>query len=196
MKRNKTVDEFIDSNEMWNKELVLLRKILQSTGMEETIKWGFPVYTFEGKNIVGLGSFKSYVGLWFYQGVFLKDKHKKLQNAQEGKTKAMRQWRFSNAKEIDKKLVLEYLAEAIENQKQGKEVKVERNKPINIPSKLEAAFKEDKILKKQFDALSLGKRRDFAEYIDAAKREATKDKRLLKIIPMIKELKGLNDQYK
>ncbi len=196
MKRNKTVDEFIDSNEMWNKELVLLRKILQSTGMEETIKWGFPVYTFEGKNIVGLGSFKSYVGLWFYQGVFLKDKHKKLQNAQEGKTKAMRQWRFSNAKEIDKKLVLEYLAEAIENQKQGKEVKVERNKPINIPSKLEAAFKEDKTLKKQFDALSLGKRRDFAEYIDAAKREATKDKRLLKIIPMIKELKGLNDQYK
>jgi len=69
--------------------------------MTETIKWSAPVYTFEGKNLVGLGAFKSYVGLWFFQGSLLNDKKKKLINAQEGKIKALRQWRFNSVKEIE-----------------------------------------------------------------------------------------------
>ena len=36
-----------------------------------------------------LARLRTYFGAWFYQGVFLKDKHDKLINAQEGKTKAL-----------------------------------------------------------------------------------------------------------
>ncbi len=69
--------------------------------MKETIKWGAPVYTLDYKNIVGLGAFKSYVGLWFFQGALLNDEKKKLINAQEDKTKALRQWRFNSVKKIE-----------------------------------------------------------------------------------------------
>ena len=101
MKKTKTVEDYIAGNGEWTEALEKLRSILLDTEMEETVKWGAPVYTIDGKNVVGIGAFKSYVGLWFFQGVFLKDKEKVLVNAQEGKTKALRQWRFSGSGEMD-----------------------------------------------------------------------------------------------
>ena len=100
MKRYKSVDDYIAGAEHWQVELIRLREILQSTKLEETVKWGAPCYTHNGKMVVGLGAFKSYVGLWFHQGALLSDPEKVLINAQEGKTKALRQWRFSSLKEI------------------------------------------------------------------------------------------------
>ncbi len=100
MKRRKTVAEFIATSDKWQQELELLRKILNSCDLEETVKWGSPCYTFRGKNIVGIGAFKSYCGLWFFQGALLADEAGVLMNAQEGVTKAMRQWRFQSKSEI------------------------------------------------------------------------------------------------
>jgi len=166
--------------------------------MTETIKWGAPVYTFERKNIVGIGAFKSYVGLWFFQGALLNDKKKKLINAQEGKTKALRQWRFNSVKEIEaeSKTIKQYLKEAILNQKQGKEIKPERKKLLEIPKELNDFIKKDKKVKESFNSLSLSKQREYAEYISEAKRDETKLKRLFKIAPIILKGKGLNDKYR
>ena len=195
MKKNKTVDEFIKSQPAWKEELIALRKIINSTELVETIKWGMPVYTIGGKNVAGMGSFKSYLGVWFFQGVFLKDKHRKLINAQEGRTKGMRQWRFTSPDEIDEKLLIKYLEEAIQNQKDGKEIKPEK-KPLVIPPELKAAFKKNSLLEKAFNKFTLSCKREYAEYISEAKREETRLKRLEKITPMILEKIGLNDKYK
>ena len=51
-----------------------------------------------------------------------------LENAQEGKTKGMRHWKFQSLDEVDKKVVLAYMKEALENQKKGLEVKAEKTK--------------------------------------------------------------------
>ncbi len=198
MKRYKTPEEYSANNKDWLQSLILLRDILLSTQMTETIKWGVPVYTFEGNNIVGIGAFKSYVGLWFFQGALLNDKKKKLINAQDGKTKALRQWRFNSVKEIEaeSKTIKQYFEEAILNQKQGKEIKPERKKPLKIPKELNDFFKKDKKVKVSFNSLSSSKQREYAEYIIEAKRDETKQKRLLKIVPLILKGKGLNDKYK
>ena len=37
--------------------------------------------------MIGIGACKSYSGIWFLNGVFLKDKQKKLINAHEGEQK-------------------------------------------------------------------------------------------------------------
>jgi uncharacterized protein YdeI (YjbR/CyaY-like superfamily) len=179
----------------WKSELRLLGEILKSTGLEETTKWGGPVFVSEGKNIVGIGAFKSYFGLWFYQGALLRDKQKKLINAQEGVTKALRQWRFQSAEEIDANLIKAYVAEAIELAKSGKSIKPDRNKPLEIPTELTKALSKNKAAKASFEKLSLSKRRDYAEYISKAKQEATKLRRLEKVLPMIEAGLGLNDKY-
>jgi uncharacterized protein YdeI (YjbR/CyaY-like superfamily) len=94
MKRANSVDEYIADAGTWKNELKRLREILRSTELKEEVKWGGPCYTCDGKNVVGIAGFKSYFGLWFHQGALLKDPKKVLMNAQEGKTKAMRQWRM------------------------------------------------------------------------------------------------------
>ena len=196
MKRFKTVDDYIAGHPEWNEELQLLRDLVSSTELEETVKWGAPVYTINGKNVVGLGAFKSYVGLWFYQGVFLQDEHGFLINAQEGKTQAMRQWRFNALEEIQPDLIKAYLEEAIQNQKDGKEIKPKRNKELILPTELEEALEQNDLLKASFEAFTPGKKREFADYIREAKRESTRIKRLEKIMPMILQGVGLGDKYR
>ena len=196
MQRSNSVEEYIQKHPQWTIELSLLRKLMLNAQLEETIKWGAPVYTLKGKNIVGLGAFKSYVGIWFFQGALLKDTRSVLVNAQEGKTQAMRQWRFNRPEEIDESLVHQYIKEAIRNQEEGKEIKPEKNKPLVIPQELVTIFKERPEIKASFETLTLSQQRDYTEHIATAKREETKVKRLEKIIPMILEQKGLNDKYK
>ncbi|WP_299247736.1 DUF1801 domain-containing protein [uncultured Aquimarina sp.] len=196
MQKNTSVEEFISKKTVWKESLELLRSIMLSTEMEETVKWGIPAYTIDGKNIVGLGAFKSYVGIWFYQGVFLQDKQHKLINAQEGKTKGLRQWRFNTFEEIDKELVLQYVQEAIQNQKDGKEIKIEKSKDIKIPEELQAVLVINSDLKACFEKLTPFKQKEYKEYIATAKREATRISRVKKITPMIMDGVGLNDKYR
>lgn len=196
MKKFKTVADFIENHPNRKEELMLLRDILSETELEETVKWGAPCYTLEGKNVVGLGAFKSYVGIWFYQGVFLKDPKKVLINAQEGTTKALRQWRFESIEDIDAKLVKEYVEEAIKNQKAGKEIKPVKAKKVAMPDELTKALQSDQSLKTAFNTLTPGKQREYAEHIGTAKQEKTRISRLEKAIPMILAGQGLNDKYK
>ena len=195
MEMAKTVEEYLEKQSAYRDALELLRSILTETELVETVKWGLPTYTLNKKNVVGIAAFKSYFGLWFFNGAFLSDPFKLLRNAQEGKTRGMRQLLFENTEAIDRAVVLDYILEAIENQKKGLEIKPEK-KPLIIPSELEEVFKANDKLATLFDSLTLTKKREFAEYISSAKREETRRNRLEKIIPMILSNVGLNDKYR
>ena len=196
MKSHKTVDEYILNVAKGSEILILLREIINSTELTETVKWSSPVYSINNKNVIGMAAFKSYVGLWFYNGSFLNDKAGVLINASEGVTKGLRQWHFTSLDEIDVKLVLEYINEAIKNQKLGKEIKPDRNKPLIIPEELYEAFDENPTLKNCFNKFTTGKKREFAEYVSSAKQPETRNAHVQKIIPMILDNIGLNDKYK
>lgn len=197
MKKVSSVEEYIENNSHYAEALTLLREILNTTELEEAIKWSAPVYTLNGKNVVGLGAFKKHFGIWFFNGVFLKDEQQVLVNAQENKTKALRQMRFESIEAINKNIVLSYVKEAIENQKLGKEIKPDRSKKDTIiPKELKLELEKDTTLKTAFNNLSPSKQREYCEHIATAKREATKQSRLEKIKPMILQNKGLHDKYK
>ncbi|MFK2820732.1 YdeI/OmpD-associated family protein [Flavobacteriaceae sp. LMIT009] len=197
MKKVTSVKEYIETNEKWSDALSQLREVMLQTELVETLKWSIPTYTINGKNVCGIGAFKEHFGVWFFQGVFLKDELGILRNAQEGKTKAMRQLNFSSIEEVDKKVLLQYVKEAIENQKAGKEVKSDRTKKETIiPSELQVELNNDKELQNAFESLTPYKQREYCEHIASAKREATKTSRLEKIKPMILQGIGLHDKYK
>ena len=194
MIRAKTVDDYIDSAPEWAVEkLIVLRQLAINSGLKEEVKWGAPSYS--GKGIVlGLAAFKGWVSLWFHQGSFLKDEHKKLLAAAE-KTKGLRQWRLLPEERIDETLILKYMLEAKANDLAGKKIKAE-SKKVETPKMLLGAFSNDGILKSSFEALTPGKQKEYAEHIGSAKRETTQVSRLEKSIPLIKEGIGLNDKYK
>lgn len=191
-----SVDEYFAKHKNWISELEALRKMILSTGLEETIKWSAPVYTVNGKNVVGLGAFKNHYGLWFFQGALLEENTKLLENAQEGKTKALRQIRFQKGDPVPLPELKKYVLEAKKNEEQGRKIRPEKHKLIEIPENLSLAFQNDKELEAAFQRLSPGCQREYCQYIDEARQEKTKEKRLAKIKPMILEKKGLNDKYK
>ena len=180
----------------WEKELDQLRSIVRSTGLVETIKWGTEVYTYNGKNIVAVVGLKNYFSLWFYNGVFLQDKHAVLVSAKGGNTKALRHWQFNSKDDIDEKVIKAYIQESIKNEEEGRVWKPQKTEAIELPELLVAAMKKNKTMKTAFEKLTPGKRKDYIEHISSAKREETKKERLDKIIPMILAGKGLNDKYK
>lgn len=191
-------DQYFEKAKTFQEGIRKLREIALTTELVETVKWGAPVYTIEGKNVLGIMAFKKHFGLWFFNGVFLTDPENVLENAQEGKTKAMRHWKFTSEDQIDQNLIREYMLEAIENQKRGLSVAPEKKKikKTVVPQLLKKELDRDGNLQHQFTQLSPYKQREYCEYIATAKQEKTKLSRLEKILPMISEGLGMNDHYR
>lgn len=195
MKVSDKVKVYFEKQKKWKTALEKLQKELLTLGYTEDVKWGMPTYTMDGKNLVGLSGFKHHFGIWFFQGVFLTDPHGLLLNAQEGKTKGMRQVRFEDVDEVDVDVLRPYFLEAIKNHKEGKKIEVVRErKVLEMPSLLQDALEKQGM--DQFEKMSNSKQNEYKEYIASAKRESTKLSRLDKILPMILEGKGLNDKYR
>ncbi len=196
MKRAKTVDDYLNATRAWRREAAKLREILRTTPLDEEVKWGAPCYTYKGKNVVGIGAFKSYFGLWFFQGALLADEDDVLINAQEGKTKALRQWRMTSAGDIRPAAIKRYVKEAIMLVDEGREIAPARTRRLSVPAELSEAFQSNKTAKDAFERLRPGQQREYAEHIATAKREDTRQRRIDKIIPMIIAGQGLNDRYR
>ena len=196
MRSAKSYQDYLSQHPKWHDGIELLRKLMLECGMQETIKWGAPVYVSNGKNVASIGAFKNHLALWIFQGSLLKDKKKLLFTAQE-KTKAMRHLRYHSNDEINPKIVTEYCLESIENFKKGLEIKADKkSKTLFIPDELNEQLVDNPSLKDAFGKLSNSKKMEYAEHIAFAKQEKTKQRRLEKIIPMILEGQGLNDKYK
>ena len=197
-KRQK-LNQFFTKEKAFKAQLNELRDLLLKTELKEQLKWGIPTYTLNNKNVVGLGRFKNHFGIWFFQGCFLKDEHNLLRNAQEGKTKGMRQLNFTNDDTLPLKIIDAYVLEAIQNQKEGKEIEKARapkKDDIKLSQEFEEALTKDLKLKQAFENLTPGKQKEYIEHISSAKQEATRLRRLDKAIPLIKKGEGLNDKYK
>ena len=184
-----------DKVNKWEEELLFLKSIIDKTELVETIKWGAPIYVYNKRNVIGLGGFKDYFAIWFLNGVFLKDEKKRLINAQEDKTKSMRQWRFTSKEQVNEKEVLEYILEAIENEKQGKIIKPSKKEAI-VSELLQKEMDLNPALAEAFQKFAPYKQYEFLEYIETAKQEKTKLTRIEKVIPMILGNVGLNDKYR
>ena len=153
MKRAVSVDEYFESATNWREELERLRNVLVFTGLTEELKWGAPCYTFDGTNIVGLAGYKHYFGLWFFQGALIDDKECVLINAQQVKTRAMRQWRMTDKSDIRPAVIRSYVKQAKANVSAGRTVGPKRRKKLVIPRELKNALTADNAHAECFSSL-------------------------------------------
>lgn len=193
---NPKVDKYIDqkANEWQRPILIQLRQCLLECGLKEEIKWGAPTYTNHG-NVAAFSAFKNHCGIWFFEGATLKDKSKVLINAQEGRTQALRQWRFLEGDKVDEKLVMEYIREAALNMEMGIKT-VKKKIEVVVPEMLQSALESEPKLLEFFNSMAPSHRREYSEYISQAKQESTQLRRLEKVMEMLREKKGLHDKYK
>jgi len=177
----------------WKKELELLRKIVLQTHLKEELKWGAPIYTHNGKNIVSVGALKESANIGFFKGVLLVDPHKILQ--QQGNLQSDRILKFTDIAEIEKikEIVKSYIIEAIAIEESGKKVEFKKN-PEALPPELIQAFEADPAFKKAFYALTPGRQRGYTIHFSQPKQEQTRIGRIEKCKEQIFNGVGLNDR--
>ncbi|MEY3422812.1 MAG: hypothetical protein RIR48_3141 [Bacteroidota bacterium] len=180
----------------WSTELQHVRQIMLESDLNEEIKWGVPVYTYDGKNVVIISALKDCVTFGFFKGVLLKDTHKILEKQGES-VQSARIIRFTSVSQISELslIIKEYIKEAILIEDSG--VKVEFKKDLEpVPSELEDRFEDLPALKDAFYALTPGKRRGYVIYISQPKGSEARFSRIEKCIDKIMNGEGLHDKYK
>jgi len=180
----------------WTRELELLRKIIQETGLTEESKWGAPCYTFQNKNVLMLSALKDYCCISFFKGALLSDE-KNLLVKPGPNSQTARLFKF---KDLDEIVQIEndikaYIFESIEIEKAGLTIPFIKN-PEPIPEELEMKFNKDQVFKTAFEALTPGRQRGYILHFSQPKQSKTRLARIEKCTPMILNGIGLNDKYK
>ncbi|AEP89587.1 YdeI [Bacillus subtilis subsp. subtilis str. RO-NN-1] len=191
---NPKVDEFLSKAKKWKEEFEKLRTIILDCELTEDFKWMNPCYTYNNKNIVLIHGFKEYCALLFHKGALLQDTDGILIQQTEN-VQAARQIRFTNVQEINEleNILKAYIHEAIEVEKAGLKVDVNKNIELNIPEELQNKFDEIPALKTAFEALTPGRQRAYTLYFSQAKQSKTRESRVEKYVQKILDGKGLKD---
>lgn len=178
----------------WEKELVLLRKIILSCGLMEELKWSVPCYTFKNKNVLILAAFKEYCAVSFFKGSLIQDEVGLLQKQSEH-SQAVRLLKITALNDIlqHEDTIRDYVHQAIELESAG--IKVPTEKPdLIFPEELKHRFDILPALKKAFLALTYSKQRAYVLHFSSPKNTATRKTRIDKAMNDIMQGKGLNEK--
>jgi uncharacterized protein YdeI (YjbR/CyaY-like superfamily) len=188
------LDSFFDRTQAWKKEMHLLRKIILGYPLQEGKKWGWPCYTYKGKNVVLIHTFKTYCALLFFKGVSLNDPYQLLVQ-QTPNVQAARQMRFRNGEEIQhlEPAIRFYIQQAIEIEKSGQQTILKGIEAYPVPDELKQKLQENPVLKQAFEQLTPGRRKAYLLYFSSPKQSRTRMTRIEKSIPHILQGKGLRD---
>lgn len=176
----------------WHAQLLLLRELLLSTGLQEELKWGSPVYTQNGKNVVSLGVLKDCCVLGFFKGALLHDPEQILER--QGSIQAARIIRFTNTAKIHalEQVLVAYIREAMELEAKGAKVPTVKN-PEPMPEELLAALEADPAFKAAFYALTPGRQRGYIIHFSQPKQTQTRLSRIAKQKDRILQGLGFHD---
>jgi uncharacterized protein YdeI (YjbR/CyaY-like superfamily) len=191
---NPKVDAFLIKTKQWQQVLPGLRSSILDCQLTEEMKWRFPCYTLQGRNIVIIQAFKEYCAVLFFKGALLKDAKGVLVRPGEN-TQAGRQMRFANARDVAElgSTLKAYVIEAIEVEKSGLKVPLKKAAEYALPDELKRRLDANAALKRAFHALTPGRQRMYVMYVSQAKQSATRESRIEKYIQHILSGKGMND---
>ncbi|MFH0988736.1 MAG: YdeI/OmpD-associated family protein [bacterium] len=147
----------------------------------EDWKWG-PNYSKNGM-VCGIGAFKKHVGLWFFKGALMKDP-KKLFVQDTVEAKSMRKINFTSLDQVDEHVIALYIKEAVSLNMKG--VKVTKEE-IVVPKDFQSLLEKDKKMKEYFESLAYTHKKEYVRWIEEAKKEETRKRRLKKAIEILRD---------
>jgi uncharacterized protein YdeI (YjbR/CyaY-like superfamily) len=178
---------------LWTEALVALRTLVRASGLEETMKWGSPCYTLDGKNVVMLVSFRESCGLSFFKGAALTDDDGILESAGPNSRHAGFVKCRSLADVTSRRTQIErLLTQAIALERAG--VKIAKAPPEPVPDELARRLAADPGLRAAFEALTPGRRRSHVLHVSGAKQSETRERRVEKCVPDILAGRGFNER--
>ncbi len=191
---NLKVNSYIEKSDKLQAELKALRSIMLECGLTEDFKWRNPCYTFNEKNIIILGRLKGSCTLSFLKGMLLTDIKGILKPAGPN-SRSAKIISFTNVDNINtlKNTLRNYIFEAIEIERLGFKVNLQKEREVQYPEELQLAFKEKPLLKTAFENLTPGRQRGYILYFESAKQSKTRNARIKKYEQRILNGKGFHD---
>lgn len=179
----------------WHDALHLLRSIiLESSNLNEEMKWGMPCYSVNKKNVLMLAAFKEYCSVSFFKGTLLNDPEKLMVSPGEN-SQAVKQFKFRSVEEVKlhQDSLKMFIYDAIELEKQGAQITFKKPEEYAIPEEFQHRMDQDPALKEAFYKLTPGRRRAYLLHFGQAKQSATREARIDKCQSAIFAGKGLNE---
>ena len=174
--RDPRVDAYIEKSADFAKPILeRLREIVHSAvpGAEETIKWGAPYFDYKGP-ICGMVAFKRHCAFVFWKDSLVVDNPSDEAMGQLGRIESLDDL-------PPEKTLNAWLRKAVELNEAG--VKAPRTArppkpPVEVPADLKKALAKNPRARAAFEAFSASHRREYVEWIEEARREETRRKRL------------------
>jgi uncharacterized protein YdeI (YjbR/CyaY-like superfamily) len=199
--KNQEFDHYIEqSAEFAQPILTKLRQLIHSSSpeIEEQMKWSFPNFIYKKSILCSLAAHKHHCTFGFWLGSIMDDPAGILQRigqtgmGQFGKIKTL-----SDLPSDD--LIILYLHNAMELIDKGvkltKETTIADKKPLEIPEILKEALNQNSKAQATFEMFSYSNKKEYIEWINGAKTDATKIARTNSTIELLVEGKTKNWKY-
>jgi uncharacterized protein YdeI (YjbR/CyaY-like superfamily) len=190
------IDAYIEKSADFAKPILIhLRTIVHEAcpDVEEAMKWSFPNFLFKGI-LCNMAAFKAHCAFGFWKSSLIVKNNGKAE-------KAMGQFgRITKLADLPSKKVLQGLiAQAMKLNDEGTpsptRSKPRINKQVVVPDDLAAGLAKNRKAKTTFEKFSPSNKREYVEWITAAKTETTRTKRLTTTLEWLAEGKPRNWKY-
>jgi len=197
-KKNPEVDAYINNAQNFAKPVLkYIRGVVHEAcpTVEEKMKWSFPHFDYKNQMMMSMAAFKEHCTLGFWKASLLKDLKSK------PKETAMGQFgRITKVSDLpSKKVLTKFIKEAMKLNDEGIKVTAKplskKKKELKIPDYFIKALKKNKKALKTFEGFSYSNKKEYVEWITAAKTEETRNKRLATAVEWISEGKIHNWKY-
>ena len=199
MQKDKRIDAYILKSADFAKPILNhLRSLVHAAcpNVEETIKWGFPHFDYKGM-MCSMAAFKQHCAFGFWKTALMKDA-KEMISQNDYAMGHMGKIRSLKDLPADKKITA-WIKEAMklndDEVKLPERKKRDTNKEIEIPDILQKALNKNKTASTRFSNFSPSHKREYIEWINEAKTEETKNKRIASTIEWVLEGKSRNWKY-
>jgi uncharacterized protein YdeI (YjbR/CyaY-like superfamily) len=197
--KHSTIDSYINSAAEFAKPILShLRQLVHKAcpEVQETIKWGFPHFDYKGI-LCSMAAFKNHCAFGFWKSSIMNDKAKVMSVNDRG---AMGNFeRITSLSDLPSdKILLSYIREAMSlNEGDVKMVRKKKApaKDVAIPSDLVKALKTDSKARGTFENFSHSHKREYVEWIEEAKTDITRQKRIVTAIEWMADGKSKNWKY-
>ncbi len=193
------VDEYIlQAADFARPVLAHLRKLVIKACpiAQESIKWSFPNFTYKGSILCSMAAFKQHCSFGFWLGGIMQDPHHVLQSNEKNAMGDFGQIKSINNLPADH-IIIEYISQAMDLIDKG--VKLPRKEKVKKAGEPHPNFinalKGTKTAELNFNKFSPSQKREYIEWINDAKTEAKRLKRITDAMQWIQDGKSRNWKY-
>lgn len=200
MNFNPKVDEFIAKSGDFAKPILEhFRQIVHETcpEVEEKMKWSMPFFDYKNEMMCHMAAFKHHCAFGFWKAQLMKDAELLAAAQSEQSMGHLGKITSINDLPTDSKLI-SYINEAMELNEKGVKIlkpKAESKKQLLIPTDFHEKLRENGEAIEVFENASYSFKKEYVIWIDDAKTEATRFKRMEQAVEWIAEAKGRNWKY-